>query len=107
MMKTKPSERQIPICRYLFGINSGIEHMAIWQKPPPNPEMASPAVNCIAFVDVAEITKPMAHMTFPASRKIRRPKRSLFVPARRNPIALHVVYAGTSYGRLVYFYLKL
>lgn len=98
MTNTNPSERHTPMWRYLLGISSGIEHMAIWQNPPPNPVIANPAVNCMAPWAVAEMTRPRAQMAFPAMRNMRRPKRSLFVPARRNPMALPVVYAGTVHG---------
>lgn len=83
------------MCRYLFGSSSGIEHMAIWQNPPPKPVMARPAVNCDAPEEVAMTMNPTQQHTFPKSKKSRRPKRSEFAPAIKKPIALPVVYAGT------------
>jgi hypothetical protein len=92
---TNPSEIHIPMCRNLFGRSSGIEHIAIWQNPPPNPVMAKPAVNCEAPDEVAVMMKPTQQHRFPNSKKSRRPKRSEFAPAIKKPIALPVVYAGT------------
>ena len=83
--KTKPSLMVIPICRNRLGISSGIEHIAlqrldiagsryggrsctyIWQKPPPQPAIASPAVNCAGDFAVAAINIPTAAITSPYS----------------------------------------
>jgi hypothetical protein len=57
--------------------------------------MARPAVNCDAPDAVAVTMKPTQQHAFPNNKKSRRPNRSEFAPAIRNPIALPVVYAGT------------
>lgn len=69
--------------------------MAIWQNPPPKPVMARPAVNCEAPPAVAVTMKPIQQHALPKSKNSRRPNRSEFAPAIKNPIAFAVVYAGT------------
>jgi hypothetical protein len=72
-------------------MSSGTEHIAICQKPAPKPVKPSPAVRCVAERAVAVIVDPTLHMALPRIRPIRRPKRSLFVPARINPIEFAAV----------------
>jgi hypothetical protein len=73
----------------------GILHIAICAKPPPNPVTARPAVKWLAPVAVAITMKPMQQTQLPNNRNSRRPNRSEFAPASKNPILFAVVYAGT------------